>query len=332
MNVLYFILLLFIFCGCSHPQGKSYEFRDAMFFDVKDSVQEICIDSPLIGGWSRSYMMDSFLVICDHRSLDSQIKIFNKNDFSYIGGTGCMGEGPNEITTIGPLMIDEGHRRIYVSDYGKNTFYIFELDSIIVNSKYFPKEVIKMGATSFPDRFFYVNDSMAYVRSIVVNSGEHYQQSVAEWNIKTGDMSLLFPIHPSIERKRSAFVVSLEHDLIVDCYIHHDLLGLYSLDGKMKTFVYGPNWDDRTDNSMIYFQGAIICHDKILAAYSGGRNWTDEQYVNSFLVFDLEGNCLKKIHFGYKAVDFCYDEDNDRIFLVLEDEIQFAVLPLRGLL
>ena len=111
-----------------------------------------------------------------------------KNDFSYIGGAGCMGEGPNEITTIGPLMIDERHRRIYVSDYGKNAFYIFELDSVIVNPNYFPREVIKMGVTNFPDRFFYVNDSMAYVRSIMVNGGEHSQQSVAEWNIKTGGM------------------------------------------------------------------------------------------------------------------------------------------------
>jgi len=50
------------------------------------------------------------------------------------------------------------------------------------------------------------------------------------------------------------------------------------------------------------------------------------------LVFDLHGDYLKTLDVGYKIVDFCYDDDNNRIIMNLNDEIQFAYLSLEGLI
>ncbi len=330
-KILYFILIISTI-GCSYNQGIHYSISEDDIVEVKHLIKEVVIDTPLIGSWSRPYIINEYLVISDANSIENQVNLFKKDDFSYVTGTGLRGQGPKEITTVGALMSDETHRKLYVSDYGKMNILIFEMDSLLTNPDYFPERNIKMNETTFPDRFYYVNDTLCYARTIIVEEGKHFQQNLVKWNMKTSKYHNFIEGHPRVERKRSNFTVSAEHNLIVDCYTHHDLIGLYTLDGELKTYIYGSSWNDRTDNSMIYHNGVIICKDYILTGYSGGQNWSNEQFVNQFLVFDIHGNFIKSLKLGYRVSDFCYDMDNNRIFLVLNDEIQFAYLPLETIL
>ena len=51
-----------------------------------------------------------------------------------------------------------------------------------------------------------------------------------------------------------------------------------------------------------------------------------------FLIFDLNGNYLKTLETDYRIVKFCYDKDNNRLIMSLDDEIQFGYLNLDGIL
>lgn len=46
----------------------------------------------------------------------------------------------------------------------------------------------------------------------------------------------------------------------------------------------------------------------------------------------MKGDYLKTLVVGRPVNYFCYDKDNNRIIMNLDDEIQFAYLDLEGLL
>ena len=332
-RIVYFVLFVFFASSCfRNSDVEKSQNHSTNIIDVKESVKEIIIDTPLIGGWARPFIVNDYLLISDSQSEEKLISIFDKNNFSYLMGVGDAGEGPNEITNMGVIVPDEVHHRFFVPDYGKLKVLSYSVDSILKNPFYRPEVKGDMKELQFPDRFVYVNDTFCIARSIMVGESKYFQQSLVRCNMLTGEMKLLVEGHPKIERKRSQFAVSLEHNLIVDCYAHHDLMTIYDLDGNLKYNIYGPDWDDKTSNDVVYYDAVVICKDKIVAAYAGGRNWSDEGFPNCFQVYDFDGNYIKTLNIGRKICNFCYDQELNRLIMVLDNEIQFAYLNLDGLI
>ena len=332
-HIIYFVLFVSFMSSCfKNSNIEKKQDHSANIIDVKELVKEIVIDTPLIGGWARPFIVNDYLLISDSQSEEKLIYVFDKNNFSYLMGVGDVGEGPNEITNMGVIVPNEEHHRFFVPDYGKLKILSYNVDSILKNPFYRPELKGDMKELQFPDRFVYVNDTFCIARSIVVGESKYFQQSLVKWNMLTGDMELLVEGHPKIERKRSQFAVSLKHNLIVDCYAHHDLMTIYDLDGNLKYNIYGPYWDDKTSNDMVYYDAVVICKDRIVAAYAGGRNWDDEGFPNCFQVYDFDGNYIKTLNIGRKICNFCYDQELNRLIMVLNDEIQFAYLNLDGLI
>lgn len=333
-NILFFILIVAI-CGCSHRSGNDkYINHSDNIMDVKGLVREIVIDTPLIGGLARPYVLGDYFLLTDPQSTENQIFIFDKKNFSYIAGVGHRGEGPDEITNLGELMPDEVHQRIYAADYGKMKMMGYDLDSILLNPDCLPQYKFDINKTTPPVMLSYVNDTLCYACCITANPGQHFQESLAMWNIKTGNITSLISGHPEVERKRIRYAVSVENNLIAVSYDHHDLLAIYDLTGHLKHYIYGANWDNATSNAMIYYYGSIIiCNNRIIVGYSGDKNKdVGNLTVPQLLVYDLEGNYIKTLKVGYNIVLFCYDSEYNRIIMILDDEIQFAYLDLDGLL
>lgn len=333
-RILPFILIAVLW-GCSHHSGVDKHVRhSANVVDVKERVKEIVIDTPLIGAGARPYILGEYFMLAGGYSEDYQIYLFDKKDFSYITGTGRSGEGPDEYTSLGELMPDVIHQRIYAADYGKMKISGYNLDSILQNPDYLPEYKFDMNKTATPVMYSYANDTLCYACCITAEPGKHFQESIVTWNMMTGDMRLLISGHPEVERKRIRYAVSLENDLIAVSYDHHDLLATYDLKGNLKHYIYGPHWDNATSNAMIYYYGSIaICKDRIIVGYSGERSPdVGNIYVSKLLVYDLEGNYIKTLNVGYNIIIFCYDSEYNRIIMVLGDEIHFAYLDLDGLL
>ena len=215
-----------------------------------------------------------------------------------------MGEGPNEITRLGEIILNEKRRRFYVADYGKMKTLEYELDSVLLNPNYLPIHKTEINRIATPVMFSFFNDTLCYACSMTAEPGKHFQESLVTWNMETGDMDLLITGHPKIERQRIRYAVSLEHNLIAVSYDYHDLLVTYDLQGNLKHNVYGPNWNDATSNAMIYYYGSIvICNNRIVVGYSGERNPEMGQiHVRNLLVYDLEGNYIKTLKIGYNIL------------------------------
>ena len=181
----------------------------------------------------------------------------------------------------------------------------------------------------FPDKYHYINDTLSIALMIEPTSVSTFNQSVAKWNIMSGEFEAMQYQHPDITKKRICFAVSPEEDVYVECYTYHDLMSICKLDGSLKCNVYGPAWDKKESNSIHHYGNVVFCGNKIVASYSGGDNFSREYKPTKLLVFNLDGDYLETLDVGYRIGDFCYDKDNDRIIMNLDDEIQFGYLNLK---
>jgi hypothetical protein len=151
--------------------------------------------------------------------------------------------------------------------------------------------------------------------------------------MNTGEIKPMPYEHPDINKKRIGFAASVENDIYVECYSLHNLMTICSLDGDLKYNIYGRNWNGNSKTNVIHHYYAVaFCNDRIIAAYSGGDYDSDEYFPTKFLVFDLNGDYIQTLETGYRILDFCHDEANNRIIMAFDDDIQFGYLELDGLI
>ena len=330
---LFFILTLILCISCNrNSETKIYHSKRENIVNVREKVKEIKIneDDVLIGSVARLTLLDNYLIIHDNRSLDKLIRIFDKNNFNYLTSVGERGQGPNEITIMGFIGTNDKDRIFYVSDHGKQRILAFSLDSVLINPSYFPVVNVEMKQSQFPSNYQYISDSLSIGVIIEPIGNNDFDQSVAKWNMNTGEITPFPYRHPDIKKKRIAFAVSMENDIYVECYLNHDLMTICNFNGELKYVIYGPEWSEKNTN-LHYFGKVVFCGDNMLAAYSGG-NWQTEYEPTKFMVFDLSGNYIKTLETGYKIPDYCYDKANNRIIMNIDDiDLQFAYLDLDGL-
>lgn len=339
MDKILYLLLAIICIGCTQvSKTEKYQKERDNIINVQENIKEIEIEDVLIGSNPSLNVLDNYLIISDSRSLDKLIHVFNKNNFNYVTGIGYRGEGPDEITNMGFMGIDEAKRVLYVSDHGKQKIFCYNLDSVIVDSLYTPWVKVRMNAKQFPSEYQFINDSLCIGRIIEPIGNSNFKPSVAKWNIETGEIEPMKYEHPGIEKKRIVCAVSKENELYAEFYSHHDLITICNFDGELKYNIYGPNWESGRARKMNYFRRGIFCNDKIFVLYSGEDSFiqdksgkTKSSLPTKFLVFDLSGDYLKTLETGYRISSFCYDKKNNRFILSLDDMIQFAYLDLDGI-
>ena len=331
-NVLALLLLLALGACSNSTKTEKYQKERDVIANVHSLLIEIKTDPILIGSIARPCVLGNHVIIADYNSPDRLIHLFRKDNFKYLGSTAYAGQGPGEITSMGHIGTDENRHKFYVSDHGKQKIFSYDIDSVLSFPNYMPTVKIEMNTVQFPSKYQYVNDTLSFALAIEPTSTSTFKQYIAKWNMQSGQFARMKYQHPDITKKRICFAVSIENDIYVECYTFHDLMSICNLNGDLICNIYGPSWDSRESNRVHHYGDVIFCKDKILASYSGGANFSDEYNPTKILVFDLHGDYLKTLDIGYKIVDFCYDGDNNRIIMNLNDEIQFAYLNLEGLI
>ena len=337
----FFLALTFCLSCLNNSETVKIQKNRNNIIQVRDKVKEIKIEDVLISNHSRVYIIDQYLIIKDYNSYDKAIHLFNKNDFSYVASTGDRGPGPNELTLAGDIGVNEADRIFYVTDHGKQRIFRFDLDSVLADPHYYPKESRKMDRTQFPSEYLYINDTLSFGLFILPVSNSDYIPAVGKWNIQTDEVILLNKHdHPEIERKRVCFAASIEHNIFVEGYMHHDLMTICDLNGNLKYYVYGRKWDNAKQNKFDFYHDIAFCKDKIVILYSDGESGFIEDenfgiisnYPSKFIIFNINGDYFQTLETGYKIHGFCFDKDNNRIIMVLDDDIQFAYLNLDGII
>lgn len=331
---LYFLLIVFICWSCSDNSTKErHQSKRNNIVNVRKEVKEIDTEDVLIGRVARLYLINNYLFIKDPMSQDKLIHIFDKNNFQYITSIAELGQGPKEITNIGHIAKDEANSKFYVSDHGKQRIFSYELDSVLIDPSYSPKVKKIMKEGQFPGKYEYINDTLCIGKIIEPIGVNDFKESIARWNMNTNDVKLISLQHPKIKKKRIDFALSEKEGLFAECYHYYNLMTIYDLNGNLKCNIYGPNWNSNPSKRLSYYTNIAFCKNKILTTYSSGDEITENNHPTKFLIFDINGNYIKTLETGYKICNFCYDEDNNRIIMNLDDEkIQFAYLDIEGLI
>ena len=322
--------LLFFSCTRNSSTEKYQTTRDKVE-NVHNRLKKFDTDSILIGNNARMYMLADYLLIADHRGYDKQIHVFDKNSFRHLASTAPLGQGPTEITVLGHVAVDEQSKKFYVSDHGKQKIFSYDIDSVLADPDYTPEVKLTMDIANFPSEYEYISDTLCIGRTIAPIGVNDYVPSVSRWNMQTGKMVSISYNHPDIERKRITYTSSQQYGLIAELYNNYDLLTISDFNGNLKCNVYGPSWGESTRNHY-YSEGFFDSKNHLIVSYSGGNNNTDAYYPTRLLVFGLDGSYIKTLDIGYKINSMRYDGLANRLYLNLNDEIQFAYLDLDGLI
>ena len=331
INKLLCLLLSVICLSCTqNTKEKHYNYRKNIV-NVREQIKEIVIDDVFIGSNSPLYVFEKYLIIGDLRATKKMLHIFDKNNFDYITSIADNGPGPTEVTNIGHTQYDKANRKLFVTDHGKQCILSFDLDSAFVDPHYCPMVKAKIRPELFPTHYNYINDTFS-IGSFI--TPPDLKPTIAKWNINTGEIEPMQYENPKVEAKRVTFDVSMEHGIYAEFYSNCDLITICNLDGELICNIYGQKWDKNTThtNRILYHYRGVFCNDKIVIAYSGENNFSSEWRATKFIVLDINGNYIKTLETGYKIVSFCVDQDNNRIIMALDSEIQFAYLDLDGII
>ncbi len=328
LNIFILLLLLFFSCTNNGSVEKHQNNRDNIVA-VKEEIKEIDMDDVMIGSIARLSIVNNFLIIKDSKSLDLLVHLFDRKNaaYKYISSAIPRGQGPGEIANIGYIGVNSKKNEIYVSDHGKLKIFTYPIDSILYNPYYVPEVKIELNNIQFPSEYLYINDTLCYARIIEPTGNVGHNEAAGKWNMQTGEVVKMKYTHPKVRTKRINIAVSIEHETFVECYANHDLMTIMDLDGNKKCNVYGSNWNDGKIIQIYHFQNVVFKGDKIIASYSG-RDMHGNTFPDKLLVFNINGDYIKTLDIGYKILDFCYDERNERLLFAFDDMIQFGYLAL----
>ncbi len=336
MNKMLIIIILF-FCICfstctKNRSTEKYQNNRSNFVNVKNKVVEIFFEEAIIGSIARLHLINDYLIIQDPKSDHMLIHLFSRNNYEYVTSTVPKGQGPGEVANMGHIGINEITQEFFVSDHGKLKIFSYSLDSILINPYYVPSLKKEINNVQFPSSYEFINDTLCFARIIEPSGNVGHNEAAAKWNMKTGEITKMKYSHPKTEKKRIDLAVSIDNEILVECYQNHDLMTIMDLDGNLKYNVYGSNWNSRNASQFRHFGKILFREDKIIASYSGGDLRSEEYYPDKLLIFNIRGDYIKTLDIGYRISDFCYDQNYDRIIFNFEDIIQFGFLEMNDLL
>jgi hypothetical protein len=336
------LLALIATCGsCArNSETEKYQHKRNNTVNVHAKVQEIKIEDVFIHSVTRLKLSGDYIFIIELKSPENLLHIFDRNTFRHIASALPAGQGPGEITVMLYVATDEARRRIYVTDSGKRSIFDYDLDSLLAHpSSYLPEVKARVGEKQIPHEYLYINDTLCIGSYMNLTGYSDFKQSVGRWNMITGEITPMKYTHPAIEEKRILFAASAEEGIYVECYPYHDLMTICTLNGELKYNIYGPDWDSQTQHRHSYYGPVVFCGSRIITVWHGGEKsmirserGMEANLATRFLVFDMDGNYLRTLETGYRIMDFCYDRENNRLIISMDDEIQFAYLDLDGLI
>ncbi len=341
LKILVAIYISMLTISCSQDSStQKWQMERSNIEDVRDRIVPIHIDEVYFGQMVAPFIIDNYLIITDYNSVDNLIHIFDKTSYKYITSRVRKGRGPGEIIGIGNITSSVAKREVYISDNGKQTIYTYPIDSLINATQYIPHVKMKHDKGHAVVDYEYINDTLSIGLAMVGLGNNDFKAAVAKINFQRGETNFMKYEHPEIKKPRFEYAASLEHNIYVTCYAHHNLMTLCDLNGNLKCNIYGEGWSNKVSNENRHFGKTIICKSKILALYAGkSRLFKKENsamganYPDKILVFDTDGNYEKTIELGCQVHRLCYDSDNNRlVFSVQNSVIQFAYLNLTGIL
>ena len=318
------IAILLISCNES-SQIDTYQNRRNNIVNITKLIHKIDLGDIYVSDFAVPYDAGNNIVVCDLKSYDKPINVFDGDSYKHIVSFGEIGQGPKEITRLSNVTWFEKEKEMLVQDVGKMLLYAYNLDSVMVNSSYSPIEKYILNPAECPSEYFMMNDSVSYCRTMITTGVNAHNQSTGIWNMKTGDIDLLEYNHPDIHAKRFYLAVSFDDGIYAECNYKYDMISIFDIKGNLKKNIFGPQWGK---THLQCHSGATFTKDYLVTVYNG-QEYEDCLPSRKCLVFSKSGDYIATLDIDYNILNMCYDTHNDRLVFTFNDDIQLGYLDLK---
>jgi len=97
----YIWILILVCSSClSNPTTEKRQSSRSHIINIHDKITEIKIDSILLSGSTRAFIMNNYLIIADYKPEDKLIHISDKATFKYLTSTTYTGQGSEIIMAL----------------------------------------------------------------------------------------------------------------------------------------------------------------------------------------------------------------------------------------
>lgn len=278
---------------------------------------------------------DSLALFFTIYDADYCIRIINLNTLKLISSAGKIGKGPGEIINPGYAYIDKLNNNIWVSSGGKFYLMKFPVDSIISNDNYIP--ATKVNLNEFIINYTIDNDSLKFY-NVLDKEKILYKRQKGE-NKGIIDKALMstnkmeeftynfsnFRLHPSKEK-------------IVLAYLNIDLLIITDTIGNVIRKITGPNFINPLKNKNSFtttYQDIEVDDQYIYCLFSGKDKFMKDENgrsiridSKSILIFDWNGNPIRRINLDRSLFRFDIDKKNNR-FLAYSSEVENGLIEIK---
>lgn len=325
------LLLLCLLASCAGDSRHKSINVEKNVVDVTEKIHPIDFgDTVLFNAFCKVDIAKDYLIVSDYKNYENQVHLFDKNNFHYLASTAPLGQGPGEITTLGGILINEDGSELYVQDFARYQFFAYNPDSIRSNPEYKPTLKWNMDRDIFAITLQLLNDTASVGLIGMPVSASEINMQTGFWNMETNEIRLLNDLYVGEEHTRYDVKASVEHNLIVEAHWYLNRIVLRRFDGTELCRIEGKTSQDRTD----YYRSPLFVGSKIYLLYKDQKfsDFMNKIYTpTKIVVLDLEGNYIKTLDTPYNINHWCYDEDNRRVILNMDDEMQFGYLEVEDI-
>lgn len=293
--------------------------------------------------------LDSLLILTSIQGLKKQVLIYNLNTFNYLGNAINLGRGPNEISSIGHIIIDKNKRIIWCQDLVKRSLWRFVIDSILLKEDYFPLYSSKIPDIPALLQLGTYNDS---IFSFTGNDPDklisffNFQGEIIDTLNIENKINLYQSNELSYETKNfTAYYTYLINEItgrIAIIYKFSDVIVILDKDGNIIKKLFGPGHinqiPDYHSNQIITNSVSICDNDYIFCLYRNNKLFDDTDirpiFSNEINIYSWDGEPLLKIHCDHTIMTFTIDHENERIitFSPDMDELMSYDFPIKKIL
>lgn len=281
---------------------------------------------PPIHSFAVPIMAGDTLVIMDYRATDFLFTAYDIYNDSTIGRFGKYGSGPGEAGNPLLRFYNKYDKHLYIGNGLRGKLSSFYLPEAVSDSTYDAVDGITVnfyrGILS-PNVIDESNVLCTTFSDITARDTR-----ISNFNIKTGEITVIDSVAPGQEAM-TGIAVSAKDDFIFSVDRQHDVIRIHNLDGKLRSIVYGPEYDEKVEKNDYFFSASEICGNKVAMTYTG-RKLEPERSV--IILTDLEGKYLKTLRFDATIHGIQYHDKTGRLYLTTKGEPQIGYIELDKIL
>ena len=339
-----YIILMILLIQCSKNRYDKYydnyesftEFPITEQYEIKEFADEKFMMPP--GDFT--IINDKYLVMeDDNNSITQMLLIYDLDTKKCIKKFGRKGKGPGEFINITDIFANYNSKNnFWIYDRATQRFSIFNVINILENNKLMPDTVLKINLKEGEPL-----DLCFLLENTIVSTGMFINSRLCFYDTNMEPIKTAGKIPGNISDRIEKFMYIVTTNIVknkkeekfIFAYLIDDILEMYNFKGEIVKTIHGP---DITKPAWLkkkrigYAEGYTdLCSSSkfIYAVYSGEKRKTAGDFLSGYgkniLVFDWDGNPIKKITTDVRNGDIVISEKRKKLYAMYFDGEFFRI-------